>query len=92
MKSLKIVSFQRNGTSGNGFYTATFTAEKEPFMATFETTGHILWKTTCRVHQLTDLAEKWRGDDFAVAIQKRISIAMAKHKVDSIYDLIGRTI
>lgn len=97
MKALKIISYQRNGTSGNGFYTATFTAEKEPFVASFETVEDAkaderLDVASCRVHQLTDLAEKWQGDDFGEMIQARVKSAQYKHKINSIYDLIGKAI
>lgn len=90
MKNLKIISYQRNGVAGNGFYVATCTEFNLPFVVTFGTCvptreselesfidRHIKIDS-CRALCLTDLTEKWRGDDFADDIQKIINRRLFK--------------
>lgn len=110
MKNLKIISYQRNGVQGNGFYVATANEFGKDFVITFETgvpegmelddnfaDRHIKVET-CRAICLSDLTEKWRGDDFALEMQKiinrRFFKALApivgKTSIKDIYDLLEK--
>ncbi len=65
------MNFQRNGVSGDSFYSIILeTKEKDTnnhFLITFETDEADLKinRHTCRVVELNNLSESWRGDIFA---------------------------
>jgi len=87
MKNLKIISYQRNGVGGNGFFVATCNEFGKDFVVTFETDGQdSIDAGTCRAICLDDLAEKWRGDDFAFEMQIIINKRLKPR--GAVYDLI----
>ena len=69
---IKIINYQRNGVSGDGFFVAKIMDGKQYLLATFETndTDDHLRTETCRVIGPDDLEQGWRGDYYADEIQR----------------------
>lgn len=92
MKDFKIINYQRNGNTGDGFYVGTFTDDDveglEHFVVTFDTDDIArVISATCRVLCLDALATDWRGDFYAGEIQRIIDANLAK---PSAHDLMGK--
>lgn len=90
--TVKIVNYQRNGISGQGFYTAILSDEDNPtaaFLATFSVKHErceslsTIDVETFRVINLHDLTDCWRGDRMgsivnAIVVTKLANINAAK--------------
>ena len=92
MKAISL-NYQRNGVSGEGFYTFHYTdkIEKETreFIATFTTnlTDHEIDPITCRVVCLNDITSAWRGDRIGMQIATHFKNTYGQFK-DGFYDYI----
>jgi hypothetical protein len=87
----KVLHFQRNGVSGESFYTLVFdTHYGKNFIATFRSMegGNCVQVTSCRVVYPGIPTASWRGDAFGDAIDHKLQSLKEANKVDAIYDLI----
>lgn len=97
----KILEYQRNGSSGIGFYLLVFDwadsygERGKNFIATFETTEfhkednprQVLVEST-RVVDPAHPKMAWRGDNFGDAIDEKLNQMTISHGLDSFYGLI----
>lgn len=94
----KTFDFQRNGISGNPFFTLVFDWEDldksrpesgENFIATFETDeeDQKIIIETCRIVNPEDPLQGWRGDVFAIHINETLNQLRLEYSHETIGDL-----
>ena len=84
------MNFQRNGVGGEPFFVATFSklddGTKGNFVATFEVDNadKQINSSTCRVVEVGNPYESWRGDNIASQIQKAFEATGMKGYYDMV--------
>lgn len=71
IKTIKNLTFHRNGVHSDSFYSCYIESPlKYGYWATFETdvTGTLIDISKCRVITPDQPTEKWRGDEFGIAL------------------------
>ena len=87
ISKIEKLTFHRNGVHGNPFYSVVVITGKEKYLITFESeTDKTVNIATSRALLLSNLQDKYRGDEFGRALNKYFANEMKETK--SIYDLI----
>lgn len=97
IESYDNVNFQRNGISGESFYSMTIRTKEDGkydnLLVTFQTTendSHAII-STCRAVSLNNLNQCYRGDEIARAMNQMfddLRNGFDKSKLDKVYDFV----